>query len=276
VILVSGATGNVGGDLVRALVGAGEGVRALTRGAQTPTLPAGVQAATGDLNRPETLSDALAGVHGVFLLAGYEDMPGVMAAIRCARVERVVLLSSGCVADGDMSNAVVRYNALSEAAVRDSGVAWTVLRPSGFMSNALRWLPQLRSGDVVRAPFADVPIAAIDPFDIAAVAAHVLLADGHDGATYMLSGPAPLRPGEQLEVLGTLLGRELRLKGQSNAEARAEMSAAMPAEYVDAMFSFFVDGTFDDSQVRPTVRDLLGREPRTFEQWATAHVDAFR
>jgi uncharacterized protein YbjT (DUF2867 family) len=276
VILVSGATGNVGGELVRALVGAGEGVRALTRGAQTPTLPAGVQAATGDLNRPETLSDALAGVHGVFLLAGYEDMPGVMAAIRRAGVERVVVLSSGCVADGDMSNAVVRYNALSEAAVRDSGVAWTVLRPSGFMSNALRWLPQLRSGDVVRAPFADVPIAAIDPFDIAAVAAHVLLADGHDGATYMLSGPAPLLPAEQLEVLGTLLGRELRLKGQSNADARAEMSAAMPAEYVDAMFSFFVDGTFDDSQVRPTVRDLLGREPRTFEQWATAHVDAFR
>jgi uncharacterized protein YbjT (DUF2867 family) len=144
------------------------------------------------------------------------------------------------------------------------------------MSNALRWLPQLRSGDVVRAPFADVPIAAIDPFDIAAVAAHVLLADGHDGATYMLSGPAPLLPAEQLETLGTLLGRELRLKGQSNADARAEMSAAMPAEYVDAMFSFFVDGTFDDSQVRPTVRDLLGREPRTFEQWATAHVDAFR
>jgi uncharacterized protein YbjT (DUF2867 family) len=276
VILVSGATGNVGGELVRALVGAGEGVRALTRGAQTPTLPAGVQAATGDLNRPETLSDALAGVHGVFLLAGYEDMPGVMAAIRRAGVERVVVLSSGCVADGDMSNAVVRYNALSEAAVRDSGVAWTVLRPSGFMSNALRWLPQLRSGDVVRAPFADVPIAAIDPFDIAAVAAHVLLADGHDGATYMLSGPAPLLPAEQLETLGTLLGRELRLKGQSNADARAEMSAAMPAEYVDAMFSFFVDGTFDDSQVRPTVRDLLGREPRTFEQWATAHVDAFR
>jgi uncharacterized protein YbjT (DUF2867 family) len=275
-ILVSGATGNVGGALVRTLVEAGEEVRALTRSADHASLPAGVEPVTGDLNHPATLSAALVDVRGVFLLAGYENMPGLLAAIRGAGVRRVALLSSGCVADGDMSNAVVRYNALSEAAVRESGVAWTILRPSGFMSNALRWRPQLQAGDVVRVPFADVPIAAIDPRDLAAVAARVLTAEGHEGHSYMLTGPEPLLPADQVAVLAEVLGRDLRLEAQANEEARAEMSAVMAPEYVDAMFSFFVDGTFDDSKVRPTVQEILGREPRTFEQWATAHADAFR
>jgi uncharacterized protein YbjT (DUF2867 family) len=274
-ILVSGATGNVGGALVRALVEAGEEVRALTRSADHANVPAGVEPVTGDLNHPATLSDALVGVRGVFLLAGYDDMPGLLAAIHGAGVRRVALLSSGCVADGDMSNAVVRYNALSEAAVRESGVAWTILRPSGFMSNALRWLPQLRAGDIVRVPFADVPIAAIDPRDLAAVAARVLTAEGYEARHYMLTGPEPLLPADQLAVVAEVLGRDLRLEAQSDEEARAEMSAAMAPEYVDAMFSFFVDGTFDDSQVRPTVQEILGREPGTFAHWATAHADAF-
>jgi len=67
-----------------------------------------------------------------------------------AGVERVVLLSSGAVADGDIASAVVRYNVVSEAAVRDSGLSWTILRPSGFHANALQWAPQLRAGDIVR------------------------------------------------------------------------------------------------------------------------------
>ena len=77
----------------------------------------------------------------------------------------------------------------SEAAVRASGLAWTMVRSFGFMSNTLPWVPQLRDGDVLRAPFAAVPIAMIDPFDIAAVAAVALIAAGHDGRVYTVSGP---------------------------------------------------------------------------------------
>jgi uncharacterized protein YbjT (DUF2867 family) len=172
VILVTGATGNVGAEVVRALVAAREDVRALVRDPAEGAFPAGVETAAGDLNRPETLSGVLAGVRGMFLLPGYADMPGLVAEMGRAGVEHVVLLSSGAAADGDMSNAISRYMIVSEAAVRESGVAWTILRSSGFMSNALRdWLPQLQAGDVVRAPFARVRIAAIDPVDIAAVAA---------------------------------------------------------------------------------------------------------
>ena len=89
----------------------------------------------------------------------------------------------------------MRFNVVSEAAVRDCGLAWTVLRPSGFMSNALRWRPQLKAGNTIREPFADVPVALIDPFDIGAVAVRALTEDGHDGRSYRLTGPqASLRP----------------------------------------------------------------------------------
>jgi uncharacterized protein YbjT (DUF2867 family) len=276
VLLVTGSTGNIGTELVRRLISDGQNVRALTRTAHTAGLPPGVQAVAGDLNRPESLSAALAGALGVFLLGGYANMPGLLSTIRDAGVQRVVLLSSGAVVNGDISNAVVRYNMLSEAAVRESGVPWTILRPSGFHSNALQWVPQLRDGDLIREPFADVPIAAIDPFDIAAVAALALTAPGHEGASYRLTGPEPILPADRVRVLADVLERELRLQALTDAEARAQMSAGMPTEYVDAFFSFFVDGTYDDSHVHPTVKQLTGQAPRTFEQWATAHAEAFR
>jgi uncharacterized protein YbjT (DUF2867 family) len=275
-ILVTGATGNVGGELVRALARAGEGVRALIRSdADRPRLPAGVEGVVGDLNRPETLVPALDGVRGVHLLSGYADMPGLLAEIRRAGAERVTLQSSSAVPGGDMSNAVARYHILSEAAVRESGIAWTFLQPNSFMSNALQWVPQLQAGDVVRAPFPGVRVATIDPFDVAAVAIEALTSEVHEDRSYRLSGPESLLPADRVATLGAVLGRELRFQGQSDEEARAEMSAAMPAEYVDAFFSFFADGTLDESEVLPTVEEVTGRPPRTFEQWAREHSDAF-
>ena len=188
----------------------------------------------------------------------------------------MVLLSGSSAQSGDTSNAVTAYMMRSEVAVKESGVPWTILRSFAFMSNALRWLEQLREGDVVSEPFADVRVAVIDPHDIGAVAATALRSAEHEGRTYLLSGPEPLRPADRVRILGAALERELRFEAQSDADARAQMSAAMPAEYVDAFFDFYVDGTLDESQVQPTVADVLGREPRTFEQWAVAHVHAFR
>ena len=86
----------------------------------------------------------------------------------------------------------------------------------------------------------------------------------HEGRVYTVSGPEPLRPADRARILGEVLGRDLRFEGQPDDEARAEMSAAMPAEYVDAFFDFYVTGTLDESQPQPDVRDVTGREPRTF------------
>jgi uncharacterized protein YbjT (DUF2867 family) len=274
--LITGAAGNVGAELVTALVTAGEQVRALTRGARAPALPAGVEAVAGDLNRPDSLAAALLGVRAVFLLAGYQDMPGVVTAARQAGVQRVVLLSGGSAASGDESNAISAYMIRSESAVRDSGLAWTILRPSGFMSNALRWAPQLAVGDVVRTPFANVVTATVDPYDIAAVAVEALLRDGHDRRIYAPTGPESLLPADQVRILAQVLGRGLRFEAQPDDEAREEMTKNTPVEYVDAFFDFYVAGSLDESQVRATVHDLTGRAPRTFTQWATAHTESFR
>ena len=276
-ILVTGATGNVGAELVRTLAGGGERVRALIRrDADRATLPAGVDAFVGDMNRPETLAGAVDGVSAIHLLSGYEGMDRLLADARRARVERVVLQSSSAVPSGDMSNAVARYHILSERAVRDSGLGWTFLQPNSFMSNTLQWIPQLRAGDVVRAPFGDVPVATIDPRDVAAISARALTSSDHEGRSYRLSGPDSLLPADRVRTLGEVLGRELRFEGQSDVEAREEMLASMPAEYVDAFFSFFADGKLDESEVRDTVERVTGRRPRSFQQWASEHADAFR
>ncbi|MBT2208724.1 NAD(P)H-binding protein [Actinomadura sp. NEAU-AAG7] len=275
-ILVTGATGNVGAEVVRALVAAGEPVRAVVRNPDTARLPDGVEPAAGDLDRPETMTAALKGTRAAFLLPGYADMPGLAAEARRAGVERVVLLSGGSAASGDMSNAVTRFMAASEAAVRDSGLPWTFLRPSAFMSNALRWLPQLRSGDRVRVPFPDVRVASVDPHDIGAVAARALLSDDHRGEILQPTGPVAMLPAEQVAVLAEALGRDLEFVGLTDEEARADLLATTPPEYVDAFFDFYVKGTLDESIVRSTVRDVTGRAPRTFEQWAQAHTNDFR
>lgn len=273
--LVTGATGNVGAEVVSALVAAAQEVRALVRSDKPSGLPAGVEAVAGDLNRPASLTDALAGVRGVFLLPGYEDMEGIVAEARRAGVDRVVLLSGSSAASGDTSNAITAYMMRSEGAVRQSGLPFTILRPFGFMSNALRWRDQLQAGDVVVEPFADAAVAVIDPADIGAVAATALLDSAHEGRTYLLSGPETLTAADRVRILGAALGRVLRLEPQSNEDARAQMTSQMPVEYVDAFFDFHVGGSLDESQVQPAVREILGREPRTFEQWAAAHADAF-
>lgn len=273
-ILVSGASGNAGGAVLRALVGAGEKVRALVHSeSKRASVPAAAEAVVGNLNRPETLREALDGVRAVFLLSGYAQMPATLGAIREAGAERVVLLSSSAAPGGDLSNAVARYHILSERAVQASGLPWTFLQPNSFMSNTFQWLPQLRATDTIRAPFADVPVAMIDPDDVGAVAAAALTSQGHEARAYRLSGPEPLLPADRVRVLVEVLARELHFKAQSDAAARAEMSSVMPPEYVEAFFSFFADGKLDESTVLPTVRAILGRSPRTFEQWAIAHAE---
>ncbi|MBF6170792.1 NAD(P)H-binding protein [Nocardia blacklockiae] len=271
--LVTGATGNIGSALVANLAEAGESVRALVRDPARAALPSGVDAVAGDLTAPESLADAFDGVRAAFVLPGY---PGVVAAAAKSGVRHIVLLSGTSAGTGHDSNAVTRYMAASEQEVTDSGLSWTILRPSAFMSNALRWLPQLRAGDVVRAQFPTVPIAVLDPADLAAVAARALTTDHHRGEILWPTGPQALRPAEQIAILGQVLSRPLTCVELSNDETRAEMLATTSPEYVDAFFDFYVDGAIDESVVRDTVERVTGRPPRTFADWAAAHADSFR
>jgi uncharacterized protein YbjT (DUF2867 family) len=278
VIVVTGATGNVGRELVAQLATAGQPVRAIVRRNEDgASFPPGAEAFVGDLNRPGTLREALAGASGIHLLAGYDGLPQLLADARAAGVRHVVLQSSSAAPTGDLDNAVAAYHIRSEQKIRDSGLGWTFLQPNSFMTNTLDWVPQLKQGDEVRAAFPDVAVSTIDPADVAAVSAAALThPDGHAGKSYRLSGPEALRPADRARVLGELLGRDIRFVGLTNEEARAEMTAKMPEPYVDAFFSFFVDGMVDETSVQPTVEQVLGRPPRSFTQWAEAHADPFR
>lgn len=274
--LVTGATGNIGRAVLDNLTARGLPVRALIRDPARADLPEGATPAIADLNDPDTLTPWLDGVEAAFMLPGYPDMPALHAQLRKAGVKRTVQLSGSSAGTGDTTNAVTAMMEDSETAARESGTPWTILRPSAFMSNTLRWLPELRAGDVVRAPWGDIALACIDAVDIAAVAVEAMLDDAHAGAVYRLTGPRAVLPAEQLEIIGRVLGRELRFEPLTLEETRAQLEATMPEKYVHAFWNFYVDGSLDESQVLPTVADLLGRPPRTFEQWAEAHAEDFR
>jgi uncharacterized protein YbjT (DUF2867 family) len=258
-ILVTGVTGNVGGAVAGALVAAGKPVRGVSRSG-------GV-----DLNDPATVP--FDGVTAAFFMSGYPAE--LFTAARDAGVQRAVLLSGSSAENGDRTNAVSRYMMDSEDALKASGLRWAILRPHAFFSNALRWLPQLREGDVIRESFPGVPCTAVDPADIAAVAAAALDDGDHAGQTYRLSGPEPLLIADRVRILGEALGRPLTLDPFSDEEARAEMSKTMPQAYVDAFMAFYAEGTLDESMVLPTVERVTGRPPRTFAAWAREHAREF-
>jgi uncharacterized protein YbjT (DUF2867 family) len=274
VILVTGATGNVGSELVAALVARDQPVRAVARRPSRAALPGAVDVMSADLTSPDEAMPALDGVRKVFLLGGFATTE-LLSRIGGAGVEHVVLLTSRCVVGGRPDNAITRMWIDAETAVRESGMPWTILRPSGFHSNALRWVAQLRLGNVVRAPWPNVAIASIDPADIADVAATVISEPGHQNTALSMSGPQPLVPDRQVATLARVLGRPLRYEPLSDEAARAELAANTPAAFVDAFFRFFTDGEFDDSRVVRTVNQITGHQPRTFEQWARNHTVAF-
>jgi uncharacterized protein YbjT (DUF2867 family) len=275
-ILVTGATGNVGRALVETLDAGGHRVRALARTPDQAALPASVDVVGADLTAPETVRGALAGVDKLFLLGAFPTTGDVLERARQAGVEHVVLLTSRCVVGGSPENAVTRMWLDAEAAVEGSGLPWTILHPSGFHANALRWVPQMQEGDTVRAPWPDVPIASIDPADIAAVAATALVDGGFEGAALELSGPEPLTPGQQVATLAEVLRRPLRYEPLTDDEARRAMAADTPPDFVDAFFRFFSDGEFDDSPVVDTVLRITGARPGTFGQWVEEHAGQFR
>lgn len=270
-IVVTGATGNVGNPLVRALVEAGEEVTAVS--GRASAAPAGARHVTADLTDPRSLAPALDGATALFLLTSGDfhatgDLGKVMAVVADSTVRRVVLLSSQGVGTG-------RHAPTLEEAVTGAEPEWTVLRPSGFHSNALAWAAQVRAERTIAAPFGDVALPIIDPADIADVAAHVLRTTGHGGRTYELTGPAPVSPRQQAEAIGTALGEPVRFVEQTHAQAKEAMLRYMPEPVVDSTLSILGTPFPRERRVSEDVPRLLGRPARSFADWAKRNVASF-
>jgi len=273
-IAVVGATGNVGRSLVRALAAAGEEVVAISRHAAVEK----VEHRAADLARPATLASALRGAEALFLMiAGAGDRldPGaIVGTAREAGVRRIVLLSS---IGAKTRPVAVSHEPLRrfEVEVERSGVAWTILRPGGFASNALGWVPGVRAAQTVAAPFADIGIPIVDPDDIAEVAAAALRAD-HGGRTYELTGPERISPREQGHVLSAAIGIPLHFVEQTRAEAAAVWTQFMPSAIVETTLDALGEPTADELRISPDIEHVLGRPPRPFAAWATRNVAAYR
>lgn len=268
-IVVTGATGNVGRPLVAALAEAGEEVSAVARRISPADVPVGVHAPRADLAEPESLKPVLDGADALFLLLAADLAAGdVLEIARAAGVGRVVLLSSQGVGTG-------RHPADQEEAVTGSGLAWTLLRPGGFGSNSLQWAATVCAERMVAAPFADVALPVIDPLDIAEVAAATLREPDHIGRTYTLTGPAPISPRDQVAAIADALGEPVRLVEQTRAEAKAALSAFMPEPVAERTLEILGNPTPAEQQVSPDVQRVLGRPPRSYAEWVLRNLAAF-
>ncbi|WP_020521408.1 NmrA family NAD(P)-binding protein [Catelliglobosispora koreensis] len=285
-ILVTGATGFVGRNVVAQLVDKGVQVRALTRNRAKASFPAAVEVAEGDLSDPSSLDGLFTGIDAMYLFPVEETATEVLAKARQAGVRRVVDLSAASVTVGLHDNPV-------EAAVERSGLEWTHVRPAGFMANQLQlFAPMVRARRTVRYPFGDVPMLMIHEADIAAVAVAALLEDGHHEAVYTLTGGQAVTVREQVAAIAAALGETVRYEEVSREEAREILKAqsGFSAEAADLMLGFSdYDGTEASSadgysdqdwsaleKPWPDVEKVTGREPRTFAEFARDHAEDFR
>ena len=274
-ILITGATGHIGSELIAALLPAQAGhIRVLTRNPGA-VFPDGTQTVVADLGDSD-LAPVLDGVHAVFLLTdglniAAHDHRLIDAALQ-AGVERIVKLSVRSVAHG-ATDPITTWHRAGEEAIRDSGIGWTFLRPTALMSNALNWAPMIATDQVVHAPFAAGRATVVDPADIAAVAAASLAQDGHNHRVYELTGPEPLSPTDEVAILSQVLDRDLRYAETDPADTLAQMvSYGMPEELAHAIIEMF-RSTLEPYNSEPTgdITEVTSRPARSFTDWAQAH-----
>lgn len=276
-ILVTGATGNIGRSLLEELRACGAGpLRGLTRDGARARFPEGVEVREGDLADPASLAPALDGVRSLFLVSRIGSDAGILDAARRAGVEHVVLVSSVTV-ETHPHLGPARENADVERLVMDSGMAWTVLRPTQFASNALWWASAIRERGTVRVPYADTGLPTIHPADIAAVARVALTGPGHRGRVYALTGPERVTARQQVAAIAAALGRAVPLAVIGREEARRELAEALGAEAADAVLDV-TGGDVNDGlvEVRDTVERVTGSPARPFHHWVAENVAAFR
>ncbi|MFD6355167.1 NAD(P)H-binding protein [Nocardia tengchongensis] len=280
-LLLTGATGNIGRELTRILDARDIDFRALVRDpARAATLPAHAEAALGDLDDPDSVDRAMTGVTALFLLVpgiGLDHTRTLLRAADRAGVRRIVLISSAHVLI-DPLPAMGSWHHERENLVRTCGIPYTILRPGGYMSNALEWIPNLRSGDPLLDPSGPGRFAPIDPADIAEVAARCLTEPGHAGKSYHLTGPESLTVGEQVAVLSRILDRDIKIREVTTPEeaVAARFPHGAPPRLAAAIVEGFALLRADTVGARTgAVAELLGRPPRSFAAWCEAHRAAF-
>ena len=285
-ILVTGATGTVGSELVSRLSRRGVPVRALLRSLQNAarlsSLP-NVTLAVGDMGKPSTLVEALRGVERAMLISSSApDMADVQAgfveAARNAGLRHIVKLS-GIMPELDSPFRFARMHGQIERKIEESGMAFTHVRAGEFFHAYFRQVPSIANRGVLALSMEDARIASIDIGDIAEVAAAVLTAPaGHEGKIYPLTGPEALTMAEVAERLSRAIGKEVRYVNVPSEDAhKARLAAGMTPYMADALSELFAERRAGkESKVWPTISDVFGWRPTSFEEFARRNAAIFR
>ena len=275
-ILVVGSTGTVGSEVVKQLVESGQNVRALGRDpAKATKLGDAIDVAFGDLAKPETLSEAFAGAEKVFILAppvpNMEDLEAnAFAAAEEAGVKHAVYLSN--FGAGVFDDEIWRAHGTNERRLRALKMEWTILRPTRFMTNTpYGWASVREKGQLVE-PHGGRKVTLIDPRDIAAVAVKALTKSGHDGKVYELTGEA-LSGTEMAQCLSAALGKSIQFVDATDEETRDDLvRSGLPPPIAEKVLYYFAtlrEGRWYETS---TLRELVGRPPRTYAAWLKENV----
>lgn len=279
-ILITGATGNIGRELIPLLLESGQAIRVLVRDERKVAhLDACVERAVGDLDKPETLLPAVRGAERVFLVT-YETRQDLhlLEAAKRAGVRHIVKLSTLEATDHKIQ--VGKWHYEREDLIRASGLDWTFLRPGMFMSNTIEWWAESikGQGSVFFPGGKKGKVAPIDPRDVARVTAATLTGSGHNGQAYELTGPELFTIGEMVQVIARVLGKPIQYMDIPPIAAKLFMlKAGMDKALVNALMEMLRTLRRNEGAIiTDTVERVTGRPPRTFEAWCREHIQAFQ
>lgn len=281
-ILITGGTGYIGSEVVRLLSQASVPARALVRDLKKGQKLPGINWVAGDLLKPETLLPAFADCSKLFLLTGNVEntvllQHNAIAAARQAGVAHIVKLSA--FGASPHSNSLIgRWHYQIEKELRDSGLAWTMLRPHHFMQNLLAQAENIIKDGVLYSAAGEGKIPFIDTRDIAAVAVVTLTQPGHTGKKYVITGSEAISYRQVTEIIGAAIGKKLRYIDESFDEARGRLTqAGQPSWLIESTLAIaaYQRAGGPTETVTSVVADLTGKPPRTFVEFARDHANVF-
>jgi uncharacterized protein YbjT (DUF2867 family) len=279
--LITGATGDIGSKVVELLIHRGYRPRVFVRGAEKARSRFGdrVDIFVGDLADTKTLHTALEGIDGLFLVNSGPEIPVrdelAAKAAKAVGVRHLVKLSSMDVQQG---LAIGAWHERGEAAIRASGIPFTFVQPTGFMSNLLAWAPSIKTEGIVRSSTGDGRRAFIHSDDIAAVAAEALTTHTYIGESLPITGPEALTFAEVTSKIATAIGKQLSFQPITDDEARQRYSAISSSTEETkahvALWRAIREGRL--AAVTHNVERILGREPIPLDQWITENAPTFQ
>ncbi len=279
-ILVIGATGHIGKELIPFLLESGQSIRVLVRDERKVTeLDPCIERTIGDLNNPDSLISAMHGAERVFLVTfEIQQDINVIEAAKRAGVQHIVKLSTLEATDHKIQ--VGKWHYEREELIRASGLDWIFLRPGMFMSNSIEWWSESikHQGSVFFPGGKKGKVAPVDPRDVAKVAAVALTQPGHSRQAYELTGSELFTIGEMVQVISGVLGKPIQYVDIPPIAAKLFMlKSGMDKTLVKSLMEMLASLRRNEGAiVTDTIQRLTGHPPRTFEEWCREHIKAFQ